>query len=120
MPEKNALGSFTFSFSFFHAKVKKKLAGCTCFCFIFFIFISLCLGGKCIGRVGLPQNMSFSSRLSMRIQFPVLDPRLFSPVRRQLVWQSRARGGSAGSAGGAGCGAGGGGGPPRPGGASCT
>lgn len=43
--------------------------------------------------------MSFSSRLCVRIQFPVLDPRLFSPVGRQLVWQSWARSGSAGSAG---------------------
>lgn len=56
--------------------------------------------GKCADRRGLLQNMSFSSCLCVRIQFPVLDPRLFSPVRRQLVWQSRARGGSAGSTGG--------------------
>lgn len=59
---------------------------------------------------GLPQNMSFPSCLCVQLQFPVLDPGLFSPVRRQLAWQQALRG--------HGGGAGGGGGPRRPPGAS--
>lgn len=94
--------SWRLSFFFFSHKsyLKKKKSGMYLLLFHLF-YLHFSLGrGELIDRKGLLQNMSFSSCLRVQIQFPVLDPRLFSPVRRQLVWQSGARGGSAGSAGG--------------------
>lgn len=94
--QKKSTGRLPFFFSFF-----------TCLFFPpFFHFLS----GRVHQQRGLPQNMSFPSCLCVQLQFPVLDPGLFSPVRRQLAWQQALRG--------HGGGAGGGGGPRRPPGAS--
>lgn len=92
---------FLFFFFFFSIQklINKKSSMYLLLSHLFYFHFALGRG-KCADRRGLLQNMSFSSCLCVRIQFPVLDPRLFSPVRRQLVWQSRARGGSAGSTGG--------------------